>query len=253
MRQTDLGRIQYPLGVLGVLWSGRKPVVAVMNTGGGYVHWCITLWCILGLLLAASTNLTPTSMARGRNGQIIDWWNRSVNISSPALNIIDVGDQQHWLEPKQKFDLEATDCIIFPGACLCTHSRSWITQIDILYFGLYIFLFSSITLIHQISQHSRLWTLRTRSTSSSNQDLLWHLVAGAHSAGYGTHVLLTIGMSISLEWTQTILTLNQVVGPWGGCYYFSQACSTSANHTKFANAIATTMNTYSTTLMVSSS
>jgi hypothetical protein len=31
---------------------------------------------------------------------------------------------------------------------------------------------------------------------------------------------------------------------WGGCYYFSQTCSTSANRTKFANAIATTVNTY---------
>jgi len=33
-------------------------------------------------------------------------------------------------------------------------------------------------------------------------------------------------------------------GGWGGCYYFSQACSTSANRTKFANASATAVNTY---------
>jgi GH18 family chitinase len=33
-------------------------------------------------------------------------------------------------------------------------------------------------------------------------------------------------------------------GGWGGCYYFSQACSTSANRNKFANAIATAVNTY---------
>jgi len=33
-------------------------------------------------------------------------------------------------------------------------------------------------------------------------------------------------------------------GGWGGCDYFSQACSTSANRIKFMNAIATAVNTY---------
>lgn len=36
-------------------------------------------------------------------------------------------------------------------------------------------------------------------SGSSNQDLLRRLVAGVRSSGYGTRVLLTIGMSISLE------------------------------------------------------
>ncbi|KIM37878.1 glycoside hydrolase family 18 protein [Hebeloma cylindrosporum] len=76
------------------------------------------------------------------------------------------------------------------------------------------------------------WTFVTPSSDntinwggSSNQDLLRRLVAGARSSGYGTRVVLSIG-------------------GWGGCYYFSQACSTAANRTKFANAIATAVNTY---------
>ncbi|KAH9476845.1 Chitinase A1 [Psilocybe cubensis] len=59
----------------------------------------------------------------------------------------------------------------------------------------------------------------------SNTALLKRLVTGARTSGHGTRVLISIG-------------------GWGGCQYFSQACSTSANRTKFANSIAAAINTY---------
>ncbi|PPQ82293.1 hypothetical protein CVT25_008443 [Psilocybe cyanescens] len=59
----------------------------------------------------------------------------------------------------------------------------------------------------------------------SNTALLRRLVTAARSSGQGTRVVISIG-------------------GWGGCQYFSQACSTSANRTKFANSIASAINTY---------
>ncbi|KJA24938.1 glycoside hydrolase family 18 protein [Hypholoma sublateritium FD-334 SS-4] len=55
--------------------------------------------------------------------------------------------------------------------------------------------------------------------------MLKRLVAAAKASGSGTRIILSLG-------------------GWGGCTYFSQACSTPANRTKFVSAIATAINTY---------
>ncbi|KAF5329821.1 hypothetical protein D9619_009056 [Psilocybe cf. subviscida] len=65
----------------------------------------------------------------------------------------------------------------------------------------------------------------TVSMDSSQTSLLKRLVSAARSSGFGTRIVLSIG-------------------GWGGCYYYSQACSSSANRTKFMNSIASTINTY---------
>ncbi|KAF8900156.1 glycoside hydrolase family 18 protein [Gymnopilus junonius] len=65
----------------------------------------------------------------------------------------------------------------------------------------------------------------TVTLDSTSQSILKRLVAAARSSGHGTKICLSIG-------------------GWGGCYYYSQSCSTSANRTKFANSIASAINTY---------
>jgi chitinase len=75
------------------------------------------------------------------------------------------------------------------------------SKFDILYFGSYIFL-----LVDYDAHSPNLSAFVNPSSDnminwggSSNQDLLRRLVAGARSSGYGTRVVLSIGMSISLE------------------------------------------------------
>ncbi|KAF9484198.1 glycoside hydrolase family 18 protein [Pholiota conissans] len=63
------------------------------------------------------------------------------------------------------------------------------------------------------------------SFNSGATSLLKRLVAAARAAGYGTRIVLSLG-------------------GWGGCYYFSQACSTAANRTKLISAIGSAINTY---------
>jgi len=76
------------------------------------------------------------------------------------------------------------------------------SKFDILYFGFYIFLLVLDYYAHS-PNFSAFVTPSAENTinwgGSSNQDLLRRLVAGARSSGYGTRVLLSIGMSISLE------------------------------------------------------
>jgi chitinase len=64
----------------------------------------------------------------------------------------------------------------------------------------------------------------TVSLTSASQSILTRLVTAAHASGYGTKIALSIG-------------------GWGGCEYYSQACSSSANRTQFANSIASTVTT----------
>ncbi|KAF9033124.1 glycoside hydrolase family 18 protein [Panaeolus papilionaceus] len=59
---------------------------------------------------------------------------------------------------------------------------------------------------------------------NGGQALLKRLVTAAKNSGYGTRICLA-------------------VGGWGGCYYFSEACSTASNRTKFANAMISAVNT----------
>lgn len=63
------------------------------------------------------------------------------------------------------------------------------------------------------------------SWDSGSQAVLKRLADSARSSGYGTKVVLSIG-------------------GWGGCYWFSQACSTAANRTTFCNALVSAVNTY---------
>ncbi|TFK29162.1 glycoside hydrolase [Coprinopsis marcescibilis] len=58
-----------------------------------------------------------------------------------------------------------------------------------------------------------------------DKDVLRRLVAAARKSGYGTKIVLS-------------------VGGWSGCYWFSQACSTSSNRTKLHNALMEVVNTY---------
>ncbi|KAG2005561.1 endochitinase, variant 2 [Coprinopsis cinerea AmutBmut pab1-1] len=58
-----------------------------------------------------------------------------------------------------------------------------------------------------------------------DKDILRRLVAAARKSGYGTKIVLS-------------------VGGWGGCYWFSQACSTANNRTKFCNALMEVVNQY---------
>ncbi|KAF8970626.1 glycoside hydrolase superfamily [Flammula alnicola] len=68
----------------------------------------------------------------------------------------------------------------------------------------------------------------TSTVNLGSQAILKQLVTSARNSGYGTRIVL----SIAIRWL-------------GGCYYFSQACSTAANRTTFANSISTTINSYS--------
>lgn len=61
--------------------------------------------------------------------------------------------------------------------------------------------------------------------SGGSQAILKRLVTSVKDSGHGTKVCLA-------------------VGGWGGCQYFSQACSNAANRTKFANALVSAVNTY---------
>ena len=83
----------------------------------------------------------------------------------------------------------------------------------------------------------------TVSLDSGSQSLLKRLVAAAHSSGHGTKVCLSIGKSIQQPCIWLIFYVL-CIGGWGGCQYYSQSVSSSANRTKFANSIASTISTY---------
>ncbi|KAJ2921654.1 hypothetical protein H1R20_g15441, partial [Candolleomyces eurysporus] len=59
----------------------------------------------------------------------------------------------------------------------------------------------------------------------SDKDVLRRLVTSAKKSGHGTKIVLS-------------------VGGWGGCYWFSQACSTASNRTKFVKALIDAVKTY---------
>lgn len=59
----------------------------------------------------------------------------------------------------------------------------------------------------------------------SDKDVLRRLVTSAKKSGRGTKIVLS-------------------VGGWGGCYWFSQACSSASNRTKFVKALTDAVKTY---------
>ncbi|KDR78221.1 hypothetical protein GALMADRAFT_138343 [Galerina marginata CBS 339.88] len=65
----------------------------------------------------------------------------------------------------------------------------------------------------------------TVSLDSTSAAVLKRLVTAARSSGHSTRIVLSIG-------------------GWGGCQYYSQACSSSANRTTFSNSIVSTINSY---------
>ncbi|OBZ70107.1 putative endochitinase [Grifola frondosa] len=68
----------------------------------------------------------------------------------------------------------------------------------------------------------------------------------AHNSGYGTKVVLSIGISLFPPATFTGAELLLIyAGGWDGSYWFSQAMSSSANRSTFVNACVSAVNTYS--------
>ncbi|KXN90761.1 Chitinase A1 [Leucoagaricus sp. SymC.cos] len=65
----------------------------------------------------------------------------------------------------------------------------------------------------------------TLTWDSGSQSILQRLVSAKKSSGKSTKIVLS-------------------VGGWGGSYWFSHACSSSANRTKFVNAMASAVNHY---------
>ncbi|KAF9446853.1 glycoside hydrolase family 18 protein, partial [Macrolepiota fuliginosa MF-IS2] len=65
----------------------------------------------------------------------------------------------------------------------------------------------------------------TLTWDSGSQSILQRLVSAKNASGKSTKIVLS-------------------VGGWGGSQYFSQACSSSANRTKFVNAMSSAVNQY---------